>query len=73
MFYVFADYFEAARRNLDCITTGLVTNPNVAEKCFATEIPRIETKTPLVHQLTVPSDYATQPAHIPMSLSNISQ
>lgn len=53
----FTDFLEAARRNLEYATLGLVTSPNVAEKRFATEV----AKSLNVHQLADPSDYARQP------------
>lgn len=61
--HVFADYLKAARKNLDCATPGLVTNPTVAEKCFASELSRIKEKTLNVSEQKVLSEYITQPKH----------
>ena len=63
MFHVFAGYLEAARKNLDCTTSGLVTSLKVAEKCFATEDSSINITSSNVHEQIVPSDYVTQPEH----------
>ena len=57
----FADFLEAARRNLEYSTLGLVTSLNVAEECFATGVSSIKPKSLNVHQLTDPLDYARQP------------
>ena len=61
--YIFADYFEVARKILDCTTPGLVTSPYVAEKCFATELSKDKAKSLNVSEQTEPSDYVTQPKH----------
>ena len=62
IFYVFADYLKAARRSLDCTTTGLVTSLTVAETCSSTEDSSVK-MTANVFGLTVPLDYDTQPEH----------
>ena len=60
MFHVFAGYLEAARRNLDCTTSRLVTSLKVAENF---EDSSIKITSANVHEPTVPSDYVTQPQH----------
>ena len=58
--YLHAGYHEAAKRNLEYTTPGLVTSPNVAEKCFASEVQKGKVKSPNISEH---SDSDTLPKH----------
>ena len=42
--YIFAGYLEAAKRNLECVTPGLVTSPDVAEERFGEHLVPTDSK-----------------------------
>ena len=60
---IFAGHLEAAKRNLECVTPGLVTSPDVAEKHFASEVQKGKVKSPIGSKRSVPVDSVTPPKH----------
>jgi len=59
----FADYLEAAKRNLESATPGLVTSPNVAEKYFGEESLKRGMESPNVSELRASSNSFSHTKH----------